>query len=52
MLRGETPVRYWVVAVVSEKDKIYVIRCDSSWEHRQMWRDDFQSLLKNAEFRD
>ncbi len=51
LLRGETPIRFWIVAVVNEADKVYVIRCDCNWENRQIWREDFLQLLRNVTFR-
>jgi hypothetical protein len=51
LLRGDTPIRFWIVAVVNEADKVYVIRCDCNWENRQIWREDFLQLLRNVTFR-
>ncbi len=36
LLRGETPIRFWIVAVVNEVNRVYVIRCDCNWENRQI----------------
>jgi hypothetical protein len=51
LLRGEAAARFWIVAVVNDTDKVYVIRCDCNWENRQIWREDFQELLRSVRFR-
>src|SRR5205085_1611629 len=50
--RGETPVRFWIVAVISARDKVYAIRCDCSWQSRQIWREDFQEILRSVRLHD
>ena len=52
LLRGETPIRFWIVAVVLEADKLYVIRCDCHWDHRQIWREEFLQALQGMKFKD
>jgi hypothetical protein len=51
LLRGEAAARFWLMAVVNDEDKVYVIRCDCNWENRQIWREDFQELLRSVRFR-
>jgi hypothetical protein len=51
LLRGDAAVRFWIVAVVNDRDKVYAIRCDCNWESRQIWREDFQELLRSVTFR-
>src|SRR5207253_10147269 len=41
LLRGDAPVRFWMVAVVNLADNVYAIRCECNWENRQIWREDF-----------
>ncbi len=48
LMRGTTPTRFWILAVVNGADKTYVIRCDATWENRQIWRADFLSLLASV----
>jgi hypothetical protein len=50
LMRGDAPVRYWMVAVAVDADKTYVICCSCGWESRQIWRSDFQELLHSARF--
>jgi len=40
------PKRYILLAVINEQDKSFVIRCDATWEARQIWREEFIDLLK------
>jgi len=49
LLRGETAARFWMVGVVNAEDKAYVIRCDCNWESRQIWREDFQELMRSLQ---
>jgi hypothetical protein len=51
LLHGASAARCWVVAVVKDADKVYAIRCDCAWEHRQIWRADFEELLRSLVFR-
>ena len=51
LLRGETPIRFWIVGVVNAADKVYVIRCECNWENRQIWREEFQELLRSVKFK-
>jgi hypothetical protein len=51
LLRGDTAARFWIVAVVNDGDNVYTIRCDCNWENRQIWREDFQDLLRSVKFR-
>jgi hypothetical protein len=51
LVRGDTAARFWIVAAVNDADNVYVIRCDCNWENRQIWREDFQELLKSVRFR-
>lgn len=43
---GEEPQRYMLVGVVNEPGVSWVIRCDSTWQYRQIWREDFRDLLR------
>jgi hypothetical protein len=43
---GETPLRYYLLAVVNEPDRVTVVLCDCLWNSRQIWRQDFLDLLK------
>lgn len=44
---GETPMRYYLLTVVSEPDRVTVVLCDCLWRSRQIWRQDFLDLLKS-----
>jgi hypothetical protein len=52
LTRSEAPVRFWVVAVVNVRDKVYAIRCDCAWQSRQIWREDFRELLQSVRLRE
>jgi hypothetical protein len=43
---NDTPVRYYLMAVVSEPQSVYVVLFDCSWKSRPVWRQDFVDLLK------
>lgn len=47
LLDGE-PTRYMILAVTNEEDRVFVLRFESTWEHRQIWRQDFLDLLKTV----
>ncbi len=51
LLRGDAAARFWIVAVVNDADKVVVVRCDCDWDNRQIWREDFQELLRSMKFR-
>ena len=52
VLRGGTPTRYWLVGVPSGRDNTFVIRCDATWENRQIWRADFLRLLGSVKLKE
>jgi hypothetical protein len=39
-------MRYFLLAVMKEGDVTYAIVCDSAWESRQIWRQDFLDVLR------
>jgi hypothetical protein len=43
---ADVPMRYYLLAVVSEPDRVTVVLCDCLWNSRQIWRQDFLDLLK------
>jgi hypothetical protein len=43
--------RYILLAVVNEPDIVYGIRCDCSWESRQIWRQDFIEVMRGMKFK-
>jgi hypothetical protein len=43
---GDSPARYYLLAVVSEPERVNVVLCDCMWKSRQIWRQDFLDLLK------
>ncbi len=43
---NEAPMRYYLVAVISESNHITVLLCDCNWKSRQIWRQEFLGLLK------
>ena len=45
LMRGTTPARFWIVAVIDGADKTYVVRCDATWESRQIWRGGFSEFV-------
>lgn len=45
---GSDPKRYLLIAVINEPDACYVLRCDCTWDSRQIWRQDFLDLLRTA----
>lgn len=49
--RGTQPTRYLLVAVTQAGDRILAIRCQSTWESRQIWRQDFIDLLGSFQVR-
>ena len=52
LLRGDNPARFWIVAAVKEGEKTYVLRCECGWDSRQIWREEFQQILKGVTFKD
>jgi len=51
VMLGDDPVRYLLLAVVNEPDAVVVVWCESIWEHRQIWREDFRDLLSSVNIR-
>ena len=51
LLRGDTPTRFWMLAVANDGDHVYVIRCECNWENRQIWREEFLELLRSVKFK-
>lgn len=43
--RGPQPTRYVLLAATEAGDHILVVRCQCTWENRQIWRQDFLDLL-------
>src|SRR5262249_31223943 len=41
----ERPLRYLVLAVIVEPERIIAVVCECSWESRLIWREDFRELL-------
>ena len=46
LVNKEDPKRYYLLAVAMDPEKAYVIRMDSTWESRQIWRQDFKDILR------
>jgi hypothetical protein len=46
LLLREEPKRYQLLAVAEGADRLIAIRCDCTWENRQIWRQDFLDLLR------
>ncbi|MFO0864465.1 MAG: hypothetical protein U0744_07420 [Gemmataceae bacterium] len=46
LINKEDPKRYYLLAVVMDSERAYVIRMDSTWESRQIWRQDFKDILR------
>lgn len=46
LARDDAPMRYYLLAVVSEPERVTVVLCDCLWNSRQIWRQDFLDLLK------
>ena len=38
--------RYFLLAVINEKEKVYAVRCECLWESRQIWRQEFLEILR------
>jgi hypothetical protein len=49
---GPQPTRYYLVAAFESRSNTIGILCDSTWESRQIWRQDFLDLLKTLEIRE
>ncbi|MBM4071264.1 MAG: hypothetical protein FJ271_20355 [Planctomycetes bacterium] len=43
--RGPQPARYILLAATEAGDHVLAIRCQCTWENRQIWRQDFLDLL-------
>ncbi len=43
---GTQPTRYFLVAALDNAGQTIAILCDSTWESRQIWRQDFLDLLR------
>jgi hypothetical protein len=43
---GPQPTRYFLIAAIQGQANTIGILCDSTWESRQIWRQDFLDLLK------
>jgi len=43
--------RYYLLAVVNDADQTYVVRCECTWESRQIWRQDFLEILRSLTFK-
>jgi hypothetical protein len=50
-LFNDEPKRYFMLAVVNDPTAAYGILCECSWEHRQIWRQDFLDILGSSKFR-
>ncbi len=48
---GSQATRYYLVAAVQSQANTLAILCDSTWESRQIWRQDFFDLLKTLQIR-
>jgi hypothetical protein len=48
---NDNPMRYYLVAVISEPDHTTVVLCDCLWKSRQIWRQEFLGLLKTLKVR-
>jgi hypothetical protein len=48
---NDTPARYYMVAVISEPERVTVLLCDCVWKSRQIWRQEFLGLFKTVEAR-
>jgi len=49
---GPQPTRYFLVAALQGKANTIGILCDSTWESRQIWRQDFLDLLKTLQLQE
>lgn len=49
--RGTQPTRYLLIAVTQAGEKLLAFRCQSTWESRQIWRQDFIDLLSSFQVR-
>jgi hypothetical protein len=52
VLLGPQPARYFLIAALQGKANTIGILCDSTWESRQIWRQDFLDLLKTLRLRE
>ncbi|HZZ79063.1 MAG TPA: hypothetical protein VFE62_11120 [Gemmataceae bacterium] len=50
-LFNDEPKRYFMLAVVNDPETAYGILCECSWEHRQIWRQDFLDILASMKIR-
>jgi hypothetical protein len=48
LVNKEDPKRYYLLAVAMDPERAYVIRMDSTWESRQIWRQDFKDILRTV----
>jgi hypothetical protein len=48
---GNEPKRYILLAVADGGDQHFAIRCDCTWESRQIWRQDFLDLLRTFQLK-
>jgi hypothetical protein len=48
---NDSPMRFYLVAVISEADHVTVVLCDCNWKSRQIWRQEFLGLLKTLKVR-
>jgi hypothetical protein len=46
LLSGADPRKYVLLAVTQDTGKVYALRGECNWEHRQVWQSDFRDLLK------
>lgn len=48
---GEEPKRYLLLAVINEPTQCIALRCECTWESRQIWRQEFLDLLTTVKVR-
>jgi hypothetical protein len=48
---GNEPKRYMLLAVADGSGQTFAVRCDCTWENRQIWREDFLDLLRTFKLR-
>jgi hypothetical protein len=51
LLHGTEPRRYILLAVLQEAEAAYAMRCECSWEYRQIWQSEFRDLLRTFRLR-
>ena len=49
LLYDGEPKRYYLLAVINEPDAAYGIKCECTWESRQIWRQDFIDVLRSMQ---